>query len=240
MMLQLGITERKLIPHVIAVQGLALGEGKSITLVALAYIAYRCGYTVYSNMRSLNFPHKDFYKDILPNLDAINSEEMDAPQFAFYALDDVNKMWESRRAMDAAVIALSDFMQDVRKTHSMMAYSIPQHMWTDTRLYDVCDLVLNTMFDQGSNTLTWIPFDPNTKTVFGPLQMDASPLFGLYDTFEKIRTPTVEQFYGEKSKEPTKEGNCPGCHSKQFMHYNIKTGLKYCSRCGWRSDKDDS
>ena len=227
------ILTRKFIPHVLGCEGAGLGSGKTITLVAFAYLAYEMGREVFTNISSLKFEHRDFYEEILPNLDAMLSGEMEQPSNAFYGLDDVNKIWESRRAMGAMEMKMSHFIQDVRKSGSMCMFSAPDRMWADVRLWDLIDLMVIASFDEETNTLYWTVYDPWARTIVNRLEFDAKPLFDLYDTLEKIRTPLPEQKLGIEHDD---QRTCPECGSKGRYSFRAK---EFRCECGntWRKKK---
>lgn len=218
------------IPYVIGIQGAGLGTGKTQTLIALAALAHSSGFSVNTNITSMKLPHKDFYKTILPNLDEIIAGIKTPSAFTFYALDDVNKIIESRRAMRDMEVKMSQFIQDVRKYDSMCAFSVPHFMWTDTRWYDLTDLVLYVTFDEGTSRLHWAIMDPNySRYIIGRVSFDASPLFDMYDSWEKIRVPMAEQIFGEGA-EIMSAFACKACGSTQVR--TNTSGVRRCIKCG--------
>ena len=221
--------------YVIGVKGEGLGVGKSITEVALALLACEAGYEIYTNMRSLKLPHHDFYEEILPYLDAILAGEWDAPEHAFYLLDDVNKFIESRRSGSDLVISVMDFIQDVRKAgESVCVFAIPHLMWTDPRLFDIGDLVISCSFDKPNSILYWTVIDYTTfPRSFSRLSLNAKPLFDLYDTNEKIRIPHLRRGGTEEAEEEPKLYACPRCKSTA-TRYVAKLAMNRCDRCGKR------
>lgn len=224
------------VPYVIGIEGEGLGSCKSLTLVYFCKLAHLAGYTVYTNMETLNVPHHNFYEDILPNLQDYNTGAIPMPRHAFYALDDINKLSESRSAMNPVSINLSHFMQDVRKAESSFAYTIPILLWTDVRFYDVTDLVIDAAYDEISSTVFWTMWDPyltkmaGRRVVVGRVQGNARALFGLYDSWEKIKRPTNVQLFGEEHAKEVSEFACKGCGSTQVR--TNRDGTRHCVRCG--------
>lgn len=225
------------VPYVIAVEGEGLGSCKSLTLAALAVMAYRSGYKIYTNMDTLRLPHKSFYDEILPYLNDFLSGNMEMPQHSFYMLDDVNKVAESRRASSKLQIDLSQFMQDVRKARSFFAYSIPILIWTEVRFYDVTDLVIDASFDSATDTVFWTIWEPATtkirghRYVIGSIAADARHIYPFYDSWEKIGRPTSVQMFGERQAKNISEYACKSCGSTQVR--TNKDGTRRCVRCGF-------
>jgi hypothetical protein len=225
------------IPYVIAIEGEGLGSCKSLSLVVFGAIAHHSGYKIYTNMESLKLPHKDFYTEILPYLPEYLSGDMKMPQKACYLLDDVNKVAESRRGMRQTEIDLSQFMQDVRKAHSFFAYSIPVLIWTEARFYDVTDIVIDTAFDQETETVYWTLWDPmvtkisGRRSVVGRWAGDARPIYQYYDSWEKINRPRPEQMFGEQKARAISEYACKTCGSTQVR--TNQSGVRRCVRCGY-------
>jgi hypothetical protein len=218
------------IPYVIGIQGAGLGTGKTQTLVALASLAYSSGFKINTNISSLKLPHSDFYTTVLPNLDEIISGRLKPPAFTFYALDDINKIVESRRAMRDLELKLSQFIQDIRKYDSMCAFSVPHLMWTDVRWYDLTDLVIYTTFDEGSSELHWAIVDPNySRFVINRMTFNAEPLFDLYDSWEKVKVPSLEDIYASGIE--FSDLTCKACGSSQVR--TNTSGLRRCVRCGY-------
>jgi ribosomal protein S27AE len=238
MMPQRGLVSQKQVPFVIGIQGTGLGAGKTSTLVAFSAAAYSCGYEICTNITSMKMPHTDFYSTVLPYLDEILAGEMTPPENVLYALDDINKMWEGRRAMGRVEVQLSQFIQDVRKYRSFCAFAVPHVMWSDVRLYDICDLLIFTSFEEDTDTLHWMMADPETKKVLGTWSADARPLFGLYDSWEKIRSPMPEVFEEVEREKKRSNMACPRCGSEQTRA--TAGGTWKCQRCrhvGWRVRK---
>lgn len=233
------LSERRLkakAPYVLGVEGEGLGSGKSLTLVALAAMAHSSGYTIYTNMESLKIPHEDFYTKILPFLPDILSGDMPMPPRSFYLLDDVNKIAESRRSGRQLEIDLSQYMQDTRKANSFFAYSIPILIWTEARFYDVTDLVIDASFDEVTDTLYWVVWEPamtrirGRRYIVGRYAADARTIYPFYDSWEKIERPRPEQMFGEKKGKIIREFACGSCGSTQVV--TNKSGERRCKRCG--------
>jgi hypothetical protein len=233
----------KQVPYVIGVQGggSGVGEGKTITEVAVAAMAHNSGYEICTNIQSLKIPHTDFYSVVLPYLDDILAGVQRVPERVMYALDDINKMWESRRAMGSLPIQLSQFIQDIRKNASgsrekasFCVFTVPQVQWADVRLWDICDLLIHTSFEEDTNTLHWLFTDPNTKEVLGSYEGDASGLFGLYNSWERILSPPPEVFETVEGKKRSPK-DCPRCDSTQTRCG--ADGVWYCQICRYRGFK---
>ena len=230
------------VPYVVAIEGEGLGSGKTLSLVLLAALASLDKFKIYTNMNSLKLPHKDFYDEVLPFLDSYLAGDLDMPDHAFYLLDDINRFAESRKTgSNKLPVDLSHYMQGIRHTRSIFAYSLPDLMWTDVRFYDVTDMAIVATYDEVTHTVFWTMWDPQAtersshRIIINRISFNAEALFPLYDTYEEIRRPSQARTFGNGSSYG-REVTCKYCPSTRVR--TNKEGIRHCEVCGnsWKVD----
>lgn len=164
------------------------GSGKTLSMIRQAYVDYKKGRKIYSNMVGLNFPFEKLTKDALMSF----MNEDNKLSNCVILIDEIHMIMDSRLSMSHRNLLLSYLTLQTRKRDVDMYYTTQTWGQVDRRMRQQTDLVVqcNTLKKKVNgveyvyvrNILVdpYILDEPNNFYFLG------NKYFGLYDTNEII------------------------------------------------------
>lgn len=162
-----------------------MGGGKTLSMVRRAYIKYKRGYTIYSNI-TLNFPHQEYTLD-----DILHYSEMGKTFYkAIFLLDEAHIFVDSRMSASKRNRILSYFILQTRKADIQLLYTTQNLFQVDVRLRNMSDAVVECYkkpYKDGYVIMNrW-----NIIRMEGIIQhvqiFKANPIYPLYNTYEIVK-----------------------------------------------------
>ena len=117
------------------------GRGKTLTMVKDAYIYYKNGRTIISNMEGLHFPHVYMDNEEIKKLDKNSNIDN-----VVLLIDELQIFFDSRRSMKKGNIDFSNFVQQIRKRGVDILGTTQFTNSIDKRLRDHTDIIAQPNF----------------------------------------------------------------------------------------------
>jgi zona occludens toxin (predicted ATPase) len=163
------------------------GSGKTLSMVKDAYIEYKRGRKIISNIEGIPFA------SYMSNQDILAIDKNSNIKNAVILIDEAQIFFDSRRSMKKENISFSNFVQQIRKRDIILLLTTQFANAVEKRLRDHADIIAKVQFIHGVNLcrvkyidLTSIEdeFSQNYDNV--EVIYDASKIFKLYDTNQMI------------------------------------------------------
>ena len=163
------------------------GKTTAMTMDALKY--YEAGYNVYSNMRSLSFAH------VVEEARILELAENDDFYDCVLVLDEIQILFDSRRAMRKQNSNFLYFIQQIRKRNVHLLYTTQFSRRVDVGIREHTDIEARPrMIEKKKYGLTLCSVSYEDLTVsyetgipqYRNKVFIANDVFGLFDTTEKI------------------------------------------------------
>jgi len=163
------------------------GSGKTLTMVKDAYLAFKRGKKVISNMKNIPFAEYMSNEDILA-LDK-NSNLKDA----VILIDEAQIFFDSRRSMKKENINFSNFVQQIRKRNIDLYLTTQFANSIEKRLRDHTDIIAKVKFLANYNLckvkyidITSVEDEYISEPLYVEVVYDATAIFDLYNTNQMI------------------------------------------------------
>lgn len=163
------------------------GSGKTLTMVKDAYLEYKKGRKIYSNMHGVSFATYISNEEIMKidkNSDIYN---------AVILIDEAQIFFDSRRSMKKEALNFSNFVQQIRKRNIMLLLTTQFANSIEKRLRDHTDLIAKVKFLREFNLcrvkyidITSVEDEEVEEPVTIPIIYDAEPIFEMFNTEEMV------------------------------------------------------
>lgn len=162
------------------------GAGKTLSMTKDAYLYYKNGRRIITNMNTLTFGDKMTNEEILKltkDSDVVN---------CVLVIDEIQLLFDSRRSMKKENITFSNFIQQIRKRGIIMLGTTQFDNTIDKRLRDHCDIIALPKINKELLLCRVKYLDPTTSqdienlgvTEYTSIIYDMRDVFNLYDTNE--------------------------------------------------------
>ena len=162
------------------------GAGKTLSMVKDAYLYYKNGRRIITNMNSIKFGEKMSNEEILKL-----SKDSDIYNCVL-VIDEIQLLFDSRRSMKKENITFSNFIQQIRKRGIIMLGTTQFDNTIDKRLRDHCDIIALPKINKDLLLCRVKYLDPTSSQdiesdgilEYSSVVYDMRDIFQLYDTNE--------------------------------------------------------
>lgn len=163
------------------------GSGKTLSMVKDAYIEYKRGRRIISNMQGLPFA------EYMTNQQILSIDKNSNIYNAVILIDEAQIFFDSRRSMKKENIYFSNFVQQIRKRNIILLLTTQFANAIEKRLRDHTDIVAKVKFIEKYKLckvkyidITSIEDEYAEVPSQVEIVYDARSIFGLYDTNHMI------------------------------------------------------
>jgi len=163
------------------------GSGKTLTMVKDAYIEYKKGRKIYSNMHGVKFAQ------YISNEDIKKIDKSSDIKNAVILIDEAQIFFDSRRSMKNENINFSNFVQQIRKRNIMLLLTTQFANSVEKRLRDHTDIIAKVKFIALYNIcrvkyidITSVEDEEVQEPEYVQLVYDARNIFKMYSTDEMV------------------------------------------------------
>jgi len=163
------------------------GSGKTLTMVKDAYIEFKRGKTIVSNMTGIPFAQ------FMDNKDILALDKNSTLKNAVILIDEAQIFFDSRRSMKKENISFSNFVQQIRKRNIDLYLTTQFANSIEKRLRDHTDIIAKVKFIDMYKLckvkyidITSVEDEFMSEPISVEVIYDATAIFGLYDTTQMI------------------------------------------------------
>lgn len=162
-----------------------IGQGKTLSMIRIAYTLYKQGHKIYSNIK-LNFPFEYFTLS-----DIIKYAENDKTfKNAVFIIDEAHIFIDSRNSMSKKNLIISYFILQTRKKDVTLLYTTQYFHQIDKRLRASTNAIIECYYKNINNNpiaLNIINIMKNNNIIIKKDIFNPKPYFKLYNTYEVVK-----------------------------------------------------